>query len=1261
MAMMGEEFRGTGRFAIERRLGMGGMGVVYAALDRQRNVKVALKTLRSFSAASVLRFKREFHALHDIQHPNLVTLGELYEEDGTWFFTMELVEGVNFLDYLRPGAPPQPASDLTDVDFSSTSLTPTASPAQRMYAASLAAPGPRYDEARLRSSLAQLVRGLSALHNAGKVHRDVKPSNIMVGGNGRVVLLDFGLVAESDPSASLTGDDAVGTAIYMAPEQAVGHSVDVKADWYSVGVLLYEALVGAPPFVGHNLKILIDKQRVTPVAPRSLCPDVPEDLDEICSALLQIEPRRRPSGEAILRRLGVHDKPSVTTMPPLARASVHTQTQLLVGRDHELAQLERALADTRAGHQVSVYINGESGIGKSTLVRSFCTAAAADERVIVLSGRCYERDSVPYKALDGVIDTLSRTMQRLPKLSAIALIPHRASLLLQVFPVLKHVDVLADAPPHEVLDPQELRKLVFGALRELFTRMAERYTLIVAIDDLQWADPDGLALLEELLRPPEAPPFLLLATWREAEDQHGLRQRLERLPGDARHHKLTRLSEEAAAELASALIVRANDSGLAGSADAENIAREAKGHPLFIDELVRHSVLVSGRAGAEDITARPVRLEDVLGERIARLDPTARGILEVAAIAGTPLEQETAARALGMTPAGFGRQATVLRAMHLVRTTGSSGADTIEPYHDRVRSAVLERLRRDEREVRHRELARALDASGRADPEALVEHYCGAKEPEKAGQCAVLAAQGAERALAFDQAARLYQLALALLPEDYPTRRTLRIALGDALTNAGRGAEAAQAFTAAAHGATAADALDLRRRAAEQLLVTGHIDEGMVAMRSVLALEGIAYPETPTRALMSILYRRLKLKLRGFGFTERDESLITAKELSRLDVCFNVGLSLAIADTIRGQAFQIYALLMALRAGEPQRLTLSLSTEAVYRAAVGGRGHAQATKLLDTADEQARKVAKAHPQIFALGARGQAAFLGGRFRAAAELCERAESLLRERCVGAAWEISTTRLWRSRSLLYLGELAQLSAYLPETIRSCAARSDLVGTTSLGVSVMPFVHLAADEPELARSSIVESLSRWSTAGYHLQHYYASISQASTSLYAGEPARAHETALATWQEVVRARMKRLQIVRVVVLDMRARAALGLAAGDQRERPRLLGEASRDARRIERDGFLIGPALALLVRAQIASLRGDVGSARTQLEQAAHAFDRVDMALHAAVARRCLGQLIGGGAGQALVAQADTFMTAQKIKRPERIVAMLAPGLRP
>src|SRR4051812_19131223 len=187
------------RFRLERQLGVGGMGVVYEAFDRERGVRVALKTLRDFGPQALLRFKKEFRFLHDLQHPNLVSYGELFEDEGQWYFTMELVDGPNLIDFIRgtEGAhaggatrayPGSWAAELATED----TLRP--SPAQRLWEGQPG--GVHFEEARLRSAFFQLGRALAALHAHGVLHRDIKPSNILVTSSNRVVLLDFGLATE---------------------------------------------------------------------------------------------------------------------------------------------------------------------------------------------------------------------------------------------------------------------------------------------------------------------------------------------------------------------------------------------------------------------------------------------------------------------------------------------------------------------------------------------------------------------------------------------------------------------------------------------------------------------------------------------------------------------------------------------------------------------------------------------------------------------------------------------------------------------------------------------------------------------------------------------------------------------------------------------------------------------------------------------------------------------------------------------------------
>src|SRR5579883_2826523 len=226
------------RFEIVRRIGEGGMGVVYEARDRERGTHVALKTLQRFDAERLLYLKQEFRSLEDIQHPNLVSLGELMRDGETWFFTMELVSGVDLVTYVTGRASRRrDASEDATVAEPMSASDPSSSgerprvPDQRPHA---------FDPDKLRRSFAQLAGALRALHLAGKVHRDIKPSNVLVADDGRVVLVDFGLLF--DAAGPPPEDTVVGTARYMAPEQAANEAVGPPADWYSFGVVLYECL-----------------------------------------------------------------------------------------------------------------------------------------------------------------------------------------------------------------------------------------------------------------------------------------------------------------------------------------------------------------------------------------------------------------------------------------------------------------------------------------------------------------------------------------------------------------------------------------------------------------------------------------------------------------------------------------------------------------------------------------------------------------------------------------------------------------------------------------------------------------------------------------------------------------------------------------------------------------------------------------------------------------------------------------------------------
>ena len=388
-----DRFTGTDRFAVQGRLGSGTSGEVYEVYDHKLESTVALKTLFKSDPGAIFQFKKEFRALADVNHPNLVQLYELLSEGDRWFFTMELVDGLDFIDFARS----QPAKDHYDTG--------------RFHPLPTLTPPP--DVELLRHALRQLAEGLDALHRAGKLHCDIKPSNIRVTPSGRVVLLDFGLVKEVYPSQIYETMDGgfAGTPAYMSPEQAAGRRMSEASDWYGAGVILYEALTGRIPFSGGFLKILTDKQQTDPPPPRDLVPELPADLSELCMRLLARSPAERPSGERVLRKLG---GPSQRAITRLTRSPSSSLDAHFVGRSGDLATLASGFDRTREGHTVVFFVHGSSGVGKSALVGRFLQQVREEySDAVLLTGRCYERESVPYKALDSLIDALSRYLRQL--------------------------------------------------------------------------------------------------------------------------------------------------------------------------------------------------------------------------------------------------------------------------------------------------------------------------------------------------------------------------------------------------------------------------------------------------------------------------------------------------------------------------------------------------------------------------------------------------------------------------------------------------------------------------------------------------------------------------------------------------------------------------------------------------------------------------------------------------------------------------------
>ncbi|RMH41480.1 MAG: hypothetical protein D6689_11080 [Deltaproteobacteria bacterium] len=1200
-------FGGTRRFAVDRRLGEGGMGVVYAVLDRDTGSRYALKRLRDITPDGLLRFKAEFRALQGVRHPGLVRLHELFEEDGQWCFTMDLVDGVDFIDYVRAGDGATPPCD----------------------------------ERRLRDAFAQLVDAVSALHEAGKIHRDIKPSNVLVDRSGAVRVLDFGLALDIDAGESRTSvHRVVGTAAYMAPEQAAGRRVGPPADWYAAGAMLFEALFGRVPFEGPALQVMVDKQHGPPDVPPA--GGVPPDLVDLAMDLLAVEPEARPDADEIRRRLGRAGPPG--RPGPQRRARGSTPGQIgLVGRQRELAALRRALADAQAGQPATVWISGASGVGKTALVDQFL--AELPEPTLALRGSCYEREAVPYKAFDELVDELSRWMRRQSPDRLAAVLPQHAGLLPRLFPTLARVDAIADAPATGAEDhsPVELRGLLFDTFRGLWSRLAQQDRIVVVLEDLHWADADSLRLLEALTRPPDAPAMLTVITSRTPRTEMQASGRPLRLDGPVRDLELRALDPPDARRLAARLL-RAAGAGRAASAAA--IATDARGHPLYINELVRHALTADAAPDA------PPDLDAAIGVRVRQLDPPARHLLALVALAGRPVAAEVVRAAAQMRRLEFERAEGQLRAAGLLRGVRGS-PPVVDVFHDRIREVVRAGVDATARGALHRRLAFAYADAGGADayPDVVLQHLVACGRTRRAAELAAEMARRAFATLAFERAAALYATAVDLGGDAAGDPSRLHAARADALACAGRVRDAAEAYLRAAGGAPPAEGLEHQRRAAELLLHSEAIEDGEALLARVLGEQGLAPVAATPAALARAVARRAWVRLRYRRIPLRDPASVPVADQVRVETLFTGATCYALLAPARGFVDQARHLHAAYRWADAERMVRALAADIAFLAAMGPRELRRAERALARLRRRvAGRVLSDSDRIWIAGAGSMTAYQRGRYRDAAARAAEAAALVRDRAPWLYSELRIMQVYRFWALYYLGEVGELAAGVARARREASERGDAYTFLLLSTGLLSFDALAADRPEQVERAAAELSAHERLAAMPLQAYWIGWGLASADLYAGRAGRAVERVDALDRTLGRDRVRHVPQVRDEYAGLRGRAALAAGAPARVVR--------RVASRLLRSPLVGGPPQGELLAAGLLAREGDRGRAERRADAAARAFAAADMAMHAAAARWRRGQCAGGIFGDELIAGARDALAAMGIAAPERAVRLLAPG---
>jgi len=1216
-----------GRFTYQSFLGAGGMGAVYEAYDHQRQSQVAIKVMRRATGAWIYRFKSEFRLLAGIVHPNLVSLHELIEWEGRWLFTMELVPGEPFS-----------SARTTGLGTTSTQVDPAAEQSAADGPRRLAVPRRRSDEKSLlptdvfeiSHALCQLCEGLDYLHRNGTAHGDVKPANVLITPDGRVVILDFGIARDLRSDAE--GNDGLsllGTPGYLAPEREHGEPATPAADMFAVGVTLFEVLTGQRIDAEPEPDAVLRRTRQADSAGVRR-----ELLERLCLRLVAADPALRPTAAEV--RDAVVEEGVRTGRERVIQLVRSADEAPFVARAAEIEAIRNAVLDKRADAPRLVIVSGESGIGKTELMRR-----VLDEELpascLVLEGKCYEREQVPYRALDRVIDALSAKLLGVDAEELQALSWLDLAAVARMFPVLRRVPEIERVCQKELRpderDPPERRRAAAATLGQLLEIVAEGRRVALYVDDLHWGDEESAIVLREVLLGAKSLDVRVVACHRHPVAGSAVVSRLVDDDPKLPHVEIS-VGPLPAGESES--LARALLGPSASASHVERVAAEAGGNPFLIRELTRF---------AAGVDLDQLALRSAVARHVEMLSEQARQVLEVLAVAGRRLDIALARRAADVGQA-FEPALILLRSQHLIKAADTLGRE-IEPYHDRIREVIAAGLSPASLAARHRDLARALEETGDPEPSLLGFHLEGAGESERAAELLLQAARNAEASLAPLNAAGLYERVARLVPEQDPRHRAARHGYAWNLDVAGRGTHAAPIYMELAEGAEPVEALGLRRRAARAWSAAGQFDNAAATLDSVLAGAGVKLPRSRLGFGVRLARDRLWLRLRKNRYVLRQESDVPSEELLRVDA-FEIASQILVATSLTGAFLAHTARLReSFRVGEPKRIARAVVDEVMMASIGGEKASRHGLELLRVAREAIETGNFPEERALVQYVTGVHALYNGRYQRVVDLLAKLADGPELRRTGLPLRTARSVVLTSR--FWLGCWREMAAESARWVAESRERGDeYAALLFLGEVHGQWAAVLDDKPERAIRNATATLESPLLAKLPFPRLAVGQACAWASLYMG---RADETGralefrghVATFIRVQRTAIE-LQVLQTYAALLRGKA--GHAA------------ARKWLEKIEKPGLAWVEPVARIIRASLAAGEGRVDESLVDLDVAVSLCEREGYRMFGAAASWRLGQLQGGDEGAARRAGAEARIAEEGAKRPDRIVRALAPG---